>query len=128
MTTVDRIGVLSGAKLSVKIPEDRVPDDNSFRSVSTSPDRDDATVMLEAGLTRLRIDGYDVTFDGFRYFPTDYQGDRRDVEYAKVDFETSGWEYEVGDDHPLRTLRVGDLISALRRGAIEPLPKADDTV
>ena len=135
--TVDRIGVLAGDTLTVKVPPEVVEAepydgedfgkgfdvgvDHSFRSVSGGSSRDDMTVKLEAGKTRLRVDGHVVTFDGFRYFPTDFRGDRRDVEDADVDFaEVDSREFE-----PTRDLTVAGLVDGLRSGRFEPAPDVE---
>lgn len=115
--TVDKIGVMRGDTLSVKVPKGDVPDDDSFKTVAVSPNRPDATVTLQAGLTRLRIDGHDVDFDGFRYFPTDYEGDRLRAEDADVDFDGLPVEHAATD------MTVAGLVRGLRSGSIDVLPK-----
>lgn len=131
---IDHIGVLSGDTLSVKVPPEVLeaePDDgenfgrgfevgvdHSFRSIGGGSNRDTLTVKLEAGVTRLRIGARIVTFDGFRYFPTDFRDDRRPVENADVDFEDNVDE--------VRDMTVADLVDGLRSGQIEPIPKRDD--
>lgn len=142
----DRIGVLSGDRLSVKVSPaylEAEPDDgenfgrgfecdvdHSFVTVGGGSGRDSLTVTLEAGRTRLRVDGVDVVFDGFRLFATDFEGERRDVEDAKVDFEPGDgskvWPDHIGDYHAVRDSTVADLIDAIDAGKVEPLPKRDD--
>lgn len=116
--TVEHIGVMRGEKLSVKIPYDRVPENASLQSYTNpTDDEEDSTAMLKAGMTRLRIDGNDVEFDGFRWFPEDFRGDRRHAEDADVDFDG------LPMGHPARDWDVADLVRRLRSGSVEILPK-----
>lgn len=144
--SVERIGVLSGDRLSVKVDPsvvDATPDDgedfgrgfevdvdHSFKTVGGGSGRDRLTVTLEAGTTRLRVYDTDVVFDGFRYFPTDYEGERRHAEGAKVDFAPDDggdyWPSSIDGDHPVRNFTVRDLVVGFDRGRVVPLPKRDD--
>lgn len=145
MTYPERIGVLVASKLSVEVSPsvleaepygddyDRGFDvgvDHSFRSVSGGTHRDGLTVMLEAGHTCLRVDDVDVGFSGVRYFPTDYEDERRHVEDAKVDFvypDGSAIDAEVaGSRHPTIDARVRDLVDGFDDGTIVPIPNPED--
>lgn len=123
--TVERIGVLSGEKLSVKIPYERVPDDNSLRS-HTKPTGDDdgvSTVTFDASIpTRVAVGNQIVTFTGFRYFPNEHDGGRRRVEDAYVDFDPTPGHV----DHPF-DCTIEWLILGLECGFIVVLPKAERT-
>jgi len=130
-----QIGVMRGTTLSVTVPPTVVDGDHSFRTISGRTDEDEVvTVTLEAGFTRLRVDGVEAVFDGFRYFPrnpddydtVDYRGDPGD---AKADFAPDDggdvWPERLIDTvHAVTDTTVADLIDGLRSGRIEPLPKA----
>lgn len=131
-----RIGVMRGETLSVKVPPGVVPDDHddhSFTTISVRPDEDAVTVTLEAGRTRLRVDGVEAVFDGFRYFPrnpddydtVDYRGDPGDanVDFAPDDGTDTFPERLIDTIHPVTDTTVEDLIDGLESGKVEPLPK-----
>lgn len=130
------VGVLRGGTLSVKVPKEVVPedhDDHSFTTISERPGDDRVTVTLEAGRTRLRVDGVDAVFDGFRYFPrnpddydtVDYRGDVGDanVDFAPGEGAEAFPERLIDTIHPVTDTTVEDLIAGLRWGDVEPLPK-----
>ena len=122
-----RVGVLSGDALTVKVPQEIVDGDHSFRSIARGGNNPDGivTVKLEAGHTRLQVSHAAVTFDGYRYFPrvpddydtVDYRGDVGD---ASID-----WVEDVSDfaaASPLRNMTVDGLVVGLSDGTIGPLP------
>jgi len=145
MNPHERVGVLSGDKLSVAVdpsllgaePNDgdnygrgfECAVDHSFGTVSGGSGRDTLTVTLRAGLTRLRVGGEAVVFDGYRYFPSNYKDEDVDVGGAKVDFAPDDggdyWPDHIDDRHPARNLTVDGLIDGFDRGTIEVLPKRD---
>jgi hypothetical protein len=144
MKDVERVGVLVASKLSVRVepsvvdatPHDDgygwgfdINGDHSFTTVSGRDSHDYLTVTLEAGRTYLHVDGYDAGFSGVRYFPTDYEDERRHVEDAKVDFvRPDGGHFDtdvVGDRHPVVDARVSDLLRGFDRGTIEPIAEPE---
>lgn len=125
--------LLRGEVLSLRYPREEYEalDEHSFGTVAQrDSESEHVTVTLRAERTHLRIDGIDTTFDGFRYFRTDFRGDPRDPEDATVDLKAIdgiGWDgggfpEDVHDSHAVRNMTVGRLIGGLQSGVYMPLP------